>query len=44
MCHTCVTPVLSGAFSYAPDPLELPGTDEALICCAQPDGDLVLDL
>jgi ferredoxin len=44
VCHTCVTPVLSGDISYAPNPLEMPAYDEALICCAQPDGDVVLDL
>src|SRR6266568_5083326 len=44
VCHTCVTPILSGNVTYAPDPLEMPGRNEALICCAQPDSDLVLDL
>ena len=44
VCHTCVTPILSGEVAYAPDPLEMPGRDEALICCSQPRGDVVLDL
>ena len=44
VCHTCVTPVLSGDVNYAPDPLEMPGRDEALICCAQPRDELVLDI
>jgi ferredoxin-NADP reductase/MOSC domain-containing protein YiiM len=44
VCHTCVTPILSGAVSYAPDPLEPPGPGEVLVCCSQPDGDVVLDL
>lgn len=44
VCHTCVTPVLSGAVAYEPDPLEMPGSGEALICCARPTTDLVLDL
>ncbi|HEY3633022.1 MAG TPA: MOSC and FAD-binding oxidoreductase domain-containing protein [Jatrophihabitantaceae bacterium] len=44
VCHTCITPVLSGEIGYAPDPLERPGPDDALICCARPDTDLVLDL
>ena len=44
VCHTCVTPLLSGAVDYAPDPLEPPGPDEVLLCCAQPDSDVVLDL
>ncbi|MGH3171883.1 MAG: MOSC domain-containing protein [Trebonia sp.] len=44
VCHTCVTPVLSGRFSYSPDPLEPPPGGEALICCARPDTDTVLDM
>jgi ferredoxin-NADP reductase/MOSC domain-containing protein YiiM len=44
VCHTCVTPILSGDVSYSPNPLEMPGPGEALICCAQPENDLVLDL
>jgi len=44
VCHTCVTPVLSGNVSYDPSPLEMPGIDEALICCAQPTSDVVVDL
>ena len=44
VCHTCVTPLLSGTISYAPDPLELPADGEVLICCAQPSTDLVLDM
>ncbi len=44
VCHTCITPILSGAVSYAPDPLEPPGPDEVLVCCSQPDSDVVLDL
>jgi ferredoxin-NADP reductase len=44
VCHTCVTAVLSGEASYETPPLEPPGTDEVLICSAQPSADLVLDL
>jgi ferredoxin len=44
VCHTCVTPLLSGAVSYSPDPLEPPGDGEVLICCARPDSDVVLDM
>lgn len=44
VCHTCVTPVLSGAVRTEPDPLEPPAPGSALICCAQPETDLVLDL
>jgi ferredoxin-NADP reductase/MOSC domain-containing protein YiiM len=44
VCHTCVTPLLSGDISYAPDPLEPPADGEVLICCARPATDLVLDM
>jgi ferredoxin-NADP reductase/MOSC domain-containing protein YiiM len=44
VCHTCITPILSGDIAYSPDPLEMPGPGEALICCSRPDTDVVLDL
>jgi ferredoxin-NADP reductase/MOSC domain-containing protein YiiM len=44
VCHTCITPLLSGGISYHPDPLEPPGPGQILICCAQPRTDLVLDM
>ena len=44
VCHTCETGLLSGAVSYAPDPVEDPADGSALICCSQPRSDLVLDL
>ena len=44
VCHTCVTPLLAGQIRYAPDPLEPPADGEVLICCAQPDTDIVLDM
>ena len=44
VCHTCVTPLLSGDISYAPDPLDLPADGQVLICCARPVTDIVLDL
>ena len=44
VCHTCVTPLLSGDIGYAPDPLEPPPDGQILICCAQPRTDLVLDM
>jgi ferredoxin-NADP reductase/MOSC domain-containing protein YiiM len=44
VCHTCVTPLLSGDIVYDPDPLEPPATGEVLICCARPRTDIVLDL
>jgi ferredoxin-NADP reductase/MOSC domain-containing protein YiiM len=44
VCHTCVTPLLSGDITYAPAPLELPAGGEVLICCARPGTDIVLDM
>ena len=44
VCHTCATPLLSGGISYSPQPLEPPAQGEALICCAQPATDIVVDM
>jgi ferredoxin-NADP reductase/MOSC domain-containing protein YiiM len=44
VCHTCITPLLSGDISYAPAPLEPPDGGQVLICCAQPRTDVVLDM
>lgn len=44
VCHTCITPLLSGAVTYAPAPLEPPASGKVLICCAQPATDIVLDM
>jgi ferredoxin-NADP reductase/MOSC domain-containing protein YiiM len=44
VCHTCVTPLLSGEISYAPDPLEPPPDGQILVCCARPDTDVVVDM
>ncbi|MFE0438626.1 3-alpha domain-containing protein [Streptomyces nigra] len=44
VCHTCVTPVLSGDVGYAPAPLEPPPAGQALICCSRPRTDVVLDM
>jgi ferredoxin-NADP reductase/MOSC domain-containing protein YiiM len=44
VCHTCVTPLLSGEITYTPDPLEPPADGQVLICCVRPDTDIVLDL
>jgi ferredoxin-NADP reductase/MOSC domain-containing protein YiiM len=44
VCHTCVTPLLSGDISYSPDPLEPPADGDVLICCARPGTDTVLDM
>ncbi|MFJ9535784.1 MOSC domain-containing protein [Streptomyces sp. NPDC101225] len=44
VCHTCVTPLLTGTVAYRPAPLEPPPDGEVLICCARPGGDIVLDM
>ena len=44
VCHTCETDLLSGAVSYAPDPVDEPAAGSVLICCSRPSGNLVLDL
>jgi ferredoxin-NADP reductase/MOSC domain-containing protein YiiM len=44
VCHTCVTPLLSGEVRYHPDPLEPPAEGQVLVCCAQPATDIVLDM
>jgi ferredoxin-NADP reductase/MOSC domain-containing protein YiiM len=44
VCHTCVTPVVSGELVYSPDPLEPPADGQALICCARPRTETVLDM
>ena len=44
VCHTCETGLMSGAVSYAPEPVDEPAAGSVLICCSQPRGDVVLDL
>ena len=44
VCHTCESGLLAGDVTYSPDPVDLPATGNALICCAAPDGPVALDL
>ena len=44
VCHTCETTLIAGKVAYSPDPVEPPADGSLLICCSQPDDDLVLDL
>ncbi len=44
VCHTCETSLVSGTVSYDPEPVEPPAEGSALICCARPSADVVLDL
>jgi ferredoxin-NADP reductase/MOSC domain-containing protein YiiM len=44
VCHTCETALVAGTIGYQPDPIDAPADGNVLICCAQPDGDVVIDL
>jgi ferredoxin-NADP reductase/ferredoxin len=44
VCHTCQTTVISGDVGYSPEPVEPAANGSALICCARPHDDVVLDL
>ena len=43
-CHSCRTDVLDGSVSHDPAPLDPPPAGSALLCCARPVGDVVLDV
>ena len=44
VCHTCETSLISGTVRYRPDPIDMPADGNVLICCSQPEGDVVIDL
>ncbi|AKV02920.1 Flavohemoprotein [Labilithrix luteola] len=44
VCHSCESGLVSGTLLYDPEPLEPPAPGNALICCSQPEGDVVVDL
>jgi ferredoxin-NADP reductase len=44
VCHTCETGLVAGSVGYRPDPVDAPADGNVLICCAQPAGDVVIDL
>jgi ferredoxin-NADP reductase/MOSC domain-containing protein YiiM len=44
VCHTCETGLVAGKVDYRPDPVDAPADGNALICCSQPEGDVVIDL
>jgi ferredoxin-NADP reductase/MOSC domain-containing protein YiiM len=44
VCHTCESGLVVGKTSYRPDPIDPPAEGNVLICCAQPEGDIVIDL
>jgi ferredoxin-NADP reductase/MOSC domain-containing protein YiiM/ferredoxin len=44
VCHTCESGLISGSVNYQPEPLEPPAQGNLLICCSQPQSDVVIDL
>ncbi len=44
VCHTCVTPLVSGTVSYSIEPLIEPDAGQILLCCTRPESAVVLDL
>jgi ferredoxin len=44
VCHNCESGMVSGVVTYAPQPLDQPADGNLLVCCAQPVGDVVIDL
>ena len=44
VCHNCESGLVSGAVVYEPEPLAPPADGNLLVCCSQPNGDLVVDL
>jgi ferredoxin-NADP reductase/MOSC domain-containing protein YiiM len=44
VCHTCMTGLIGGSIRYDPEPLEKAAPGNALVCCSQPDVDVILDL
>jgi ferredoxin-NADP reductase/MOSC domain-containing protein YiiM len=44
VCHTCESGLVAGKIGYRPDPIDAPADGNVLICCSQPEGDVVIDL
>src|SRR5271165_2959024 len=44
VCHTCESGLISGTVSYRPEPLQAPADGNVLICCCQPQEEVVVDL
>ena len=44
VCHACESGLLAGSIGYRPEPVDAPAEGNALICCSQPAGDIVIDL
>jgi ferredoxin-NADP reductase/MOSC domain-containing protein YiiM len=44
VCHNCESGLISGRVLYDPQPLDDPADGNILVCCSQPDQDVVVDL
>ena len=44
VCHNCESGLVSGTVAYEPQPLDQPAEGNLLVCCARPNGDVVIDL
>jgi len=44
VCHNCESGLICGPVAYQPDPLDPPARGNVLICCARPQGDVVIDI
>lgn len=44
VCHTCESGLVEGEIGYRPEPVDAPADGYVLICCARPEGDVVIDL
>jgi len=44
VCHNCESGLISGNVAYQPDPLDPPAQGNILVCCSQPQGDVVIDI
>jgi ferredoxin-NADP reductase len=44
VCHTCESGLVAGKVDYRPQPIDAQADGNLLICCSQPEGDVVIDL
>jgi len=44
VCHNCEVGLVAGEVVYGPEPLDRPADGNLLVCCAQPIGDIAIDL
>jgi ferredoxin-NADP reductase/MOSC domain-containing protein YiiM/ferredoxin len=44
VCHSCESGLISGSVVYGPEPLDKPADGNLLVCCSQPNRDVVVDL